>query len=121
MARLEAKDRMSPVQLAIVIFMIMVAAPGTSLAPILKAAGHAAWLSVLAGAAIFYGAAWLMLKLGEAFPQESVAEYLPRLWGALAGRSSSVAIRGPDLFGGGLCASHDQPADNLFYVRPYAV
>lgn len=88
MANLEAKDRMSPVQLAIVIFMVVIAVPGTVLVPILKAAGHGAWLSVLTGAALYYGAAWLMLKLGESFPGESLAEYMPRLWGRWLGRAA---------------------------------
>jgi spore germination protein len=84
-ANLEVKDRMSPLQLAIVVFMLMVAAPGPTLSPIVKEAGHGAWLSVLAGGSLYYGVAWLMLRLGAGFPEENMAEYMPRLWGRWLG------------------------------------
>lgn len=85
MANLEVKTRMSPPQLAIVIFIIMIGVPSGASGPILEAAGHAAWLSLLAGAGLFYGAAWLMIRLGEHFPDETFAEYLPRILGRWAG------------------------------------
>lgn len=85
MANLEAKAKMSPLQLAIIVAAEMVGMPGQTLAPILKAAGHAAWLSIVAGTALFYGVAWLIVKLGEQFPEESFAEYLPRLFGRWIG------------------------------------
>ncbi len=85
MADLEAKARMSPLQLAIIIATSMMSMPGQTLEPVLKAAGHAAWLSVIAGTVVYYCAAWLIMKLGGQFPDESFAEYLPRLLGRWAG------------------------------------
>lgn len=85
MADLEVKTRMSPLQLGIVISIMMIGIPGGATLPILESAGHAAWLSLLGGAILFYGAAWLMLKLGEQFPDENFAEYLPRLLGRWLG------------------------------------
>ncbi len=85
MANLEAKTRMSPLQLAIVIAITMIGISGQVMRPILEASGHGAWLAVLAGATVFYSAAWLMIKLGEMFPDESFAEYLPRLLGRWPG------------------------------------
>ncbi|MDT8902792.1 GerAB/ArcD/ProY family transporter [Anaeroselena agilis] len=85
MADLEVKTRMSPLQLAIIIATSMMGISGRVMQPILQASGHGAWLAVLAGAALYYGAAWLMIKLGERFPGESFAEYLPRLLGRWPG------------------------------------
>ncbi len=85
MANLEAKARMSPLQLALVILISMMGVSSRVAVPILKSAGHGAWLAVVGGAALFCGAAWLMIKLGEMFPDESFAEYLPRLFGRWPG------------------------------------
>ena len=85
MANLEVKTRMSPLQLAIVIAAITMGISGRVMEPILETSAHGAWLAVLAGAAVFYGAAWMMIKLGEMFPDESFAEYLPRLLGRWPG------------------------------------
>ncbi|MDR7866784.1 MAG: endospore germination permease [Sporomusaceae bacterium] len=85
MANLEVKTRMSPLQLAIVVATSMMGISGRVMEPIQAASGHGAWLAVLAGGALFYGAAWLMIKLGETFPDESFAEYLPRLLGRWLG------------------------------------
>ncbi|HWQ61163.1 MAG TPA: endospore germination permease [Negativicutes bacterium] len=85
MANLEVKTKMSPLQLAIIVVTAMVGMPGQTLAPVLKAAGHAAWLSIIVGTVVYYGMAWLMVKLGEAFPDESFAEYLPRIFGRWPG------------------------------------
>lgn len=85
MANLEAKDRMSPLQLAVMVMLMMVGVPGAALQPTLLEAGHGAWLSVVLAGAVFYGAAWLMLLLGGWFPGESFAQYLPRVFGRWAG------------------------------------
>ncbi len=85
MANLEAKTRMSPLQLAIVIASTMVVITGRVTEPIINYAGHGAWLALLAGTAAFYGVAWLMIKLGGLFPDESFAEYLPRFLGRWLG------------------------------------
>ncbi len=85
MANLEVKTRMSPLQLAVMISTVMMGISGRVLQPILQTSGHGAWLAVLAGATLFYGAAWVMIKLGERFPDESFAEYLPRLLGRWTG------------------------------------
>jgi spore germination protein len=85
MANLEVKTRMSPLHLTIVIATTMMGISGRVTEPLLVESGHGAWLALLVGAAVFYGAAWLMIKLGEQFPDESFAEYLPRLWGRWLG------------------------------------
>lgn len=85
MANLEVKTRMSPLHLTIVTTSLMVGISGRVTEPVLAESGHGAWLAVLTGAALFYGAAWLMVKLGELFPDESFAEYLPRLFGRWLG------------------------------------
>lgn len=82
MGNLEAKTKMSAVQLGIV-----VASTGIGSQLILASrkmvddGGHMAWLSVIIGGIIFYGAAMLMLKLGEEYPDSTLVEYMPRLWG----------------------------------------
>lgn len=85
MANLEVKTRMSPLHLAIVIASTMMGISGRVMEQLLEDSGHGAWLALLVGATVFYGAAWLMIKLGEMFPDESFAEYLPRLWGRWLG------------------------------------
>ncbi len=85
MADLEVKTRMSPLQLAVVVTTMMIGISGRVMEHLLETSGHGAWVALLAGAAVFYGAAWLMIKLGEQFPDESYAEYLPRLGGRWLG------------------------------------
>ncbi len=76
---------MSPLQLAVVMVVVMMGISARAPEPILKDSGHAAWLAIVAGGTVFYGVAWLMIKLGEQFPDESFAEYLPRVFGRWAG------------------------------------
>ncbi|MBP2636117.1 MAG: spore germination protein [Firmicutes bacterium] len=86
MANLEAKVKMSPWQLGIV------ATSGLLTARLLPATSHFisyaeqfAWLSSTLAGLFFYLAAYLMIRLGEQFPNETIGEYIPRLLGNKAG------------------------------------
>ena len=87
MANLEAKTKMSAVQLGIVITstgigaQLILASRKTA-----EDAGHLAWLSVILGGLIFYSASLCMLKLGEQYPDSTLAEYMPKLWGRVIGQ-----------------------------------
>ncbi|SDF16855.1 GerAB/ArcD/ProY family transporter [Sporolituus thermophilus] len=86
MANLEAKSKMSAIQLGLVVATTAIGAQIIIMpAAIIKQAGQATWLSVLLGGFVFYGAAWLMVKLGKQFPEETMVEYMPRLWGRWGG------------------------------------
>lgn len=82
MANLEAKTYMSPLQLGIVVIGTCVGAQ-IMLSPraMIAAMEQAAWLSVIIGGGIFYIATYLMLKLGKWYPEETIVEYAPRLFG----------------------------------------
>jgi spore germination protein len=86
MANLEAKSYMSAWQLAIVVFVTCVGAQ-IMLSPrgLVAQAGHGAWISVIFGGVIFYLAVYLMLTLGKAYPEETLIEYAPRLFGRVGG------------------------------------
>jgi len=86
MANLEAKTDMSALQLGIVVIVTCVGAQ-IMLSPraLIALVGQAAWLSVIVGGVIFYVAACLMLKLGKQYPDETLVEYAPRLFGRLGG------------------------------------
>lgn len=88
MADLEVKNHISPLQLAIVIVTMGVGVAGESFNQIFREAGHGAWLSVLAGGGLFYGVAWMMVKLGDMFPGESFVDYMPKIWGRPVGVSA---------------------------------
>lgn len=86
MANLEAKFYMSAWQLAIVVFVTTVGAQ-IVLSPrgLIAQAGHGAWISVIVGGIIFYVAVYLMLTLSKAYPEETLVEYAPRLFGRVGG------------------------------------
>jgi spore germination protein len=86
MANLEAKSYMSAWQLAIVTFVTCVGAQ-IMLTPrdLIEKAGHGAWLSVLIGGILFYGAVCLMVVLAKEYPDETIVEYAPRLFGKVGG------------------------------------
>lgn len=86
MANLEAKTYMSPLQLGVVVFGTCVGAQ-VMLSPrlLIAAVEQAAWLSVIIGGVIFYIATYLMLKLGRQYPEETLVEYIPRLFGSAGG------------------------------------
>ena len=86
MANLEAKTYMSTLQLMIVTITTCIGAQ-IMLSPraLIASLGQAAWISVIIGGVIFYIAACLMLKLGKQYPDETLVEYAPRLFGPLGG------------------------------------
>lgn len=86
MANLEAKTYMSPLQLAIVVFVTCIGGQ-IMLAPraLLADVGQGAWLSVIIGGVIFYLAICLMLKLGKEYPDETLVEYAPKIFGRWGG------------------------------------
>ena len=82
MANLEAKEKMSSWQLG------LVATSGLLTARLLPASTefvHQAqqfiWLSSILAGVLFYFAAYLMIRLGQPFPEETIGEYVPRLIG----------------------------------------
>lgn len=89
MANLEAKGKMSPWQLGIA------ATSGLLTARLLPASAylisHAEqfiWLSSALAGLLFYFAAYLMIRLGEQFPEETIGEYIPRLLGNKLGAAA---------------------------------
>ncbi len=86
MANLEAKSYISAWQLAIIVFVTCVGAQ-IMLTPreFIEKAGHGAWLSVLIGGVLFYGAVCLMLILAKQYPDDTLVEYAPRLFGKVGG------------------------------------
>ena len=86
MANLEAKTYMSSLQLMVVVIVTCVGAQ-LMLSPraLIAAAGHGAWLSIIIGGVVFYIATCLMLKLGKQYPDETLVEYAPRLFGTIGG------------------------------------
>lgn len=82
MRNLEVKSKMSAIQLAIVVTTTGISSQLVlSSRKIVADAGNLAWLSIILGGLIFYGAALLMVKLGEGFPAQTLLEYMPSLWG----------------------------------------
>jgi len=86
MANLEVKTEMSALQLMIVVIVTCIGAQ-IMLSPraLIAAVEQAAWLSVIIGGVIFYLATCLMLKLGKQYPDETLVEYTPRLFGRWGG------------------------------------
>lgn len=86
MANLEAKSYMSAWQLAIVVFVTCVGAQ-IMLTPrgLIEKTEHGAWISVILGGGLFYSAACLMLMLAKTYPDETIVEYAPRLFGKVGG------------------------------------
>lgn len=86
MMDLEAKNKISALQLGLLVFTSGVGSQIITLTKeLIGEAQQAAWISTLLGGVVFYFAAYLMLKLGRQFPQETLAEYMPKLWGNIAG------------------------------------
>lgn len=86
MANLEVKTQMTALQLAIVVFVTCAGAQiMLSLRSLIAEAGQEAWISILFGGVIFYVAVYLMLKLGKNYPDETIVEYAPRIFGRVGG------------------------------------
>lgn len=86
MANLEGKTTMSPLQLAIVVFVTCVGGQ-IMLSPraLLVLVGQGAWLSIIIGGVVFYIATFLMLRLGWEYPGETIVEYAPKIFGKWGG------------------------------------
>lgn len=86
MANLEAKTHMSALQLGIVVVVTCIGAQ-IMLGPraLIADVKQGTWLSVIIGGVIFYIAVCLMLKLGKQYPDETLVEYMPRIFGRLGG------------------------------------
>jgi spore germination protein len=86
MTNLEAKKYMSPLQLAIVVFVTCVGGQ-IMLSPreLLESAGQSAWLAIIIGGVAFYVSVCLMLKLGKEYPDETIVDYAPKIFGRWGG------------------------------------
>lgn len=86
MANLEAKTYISPLELGILVITTCLGAQ-IMLSPraLIAAVGQMAWISIIIGGVIFYVATCLMLKLGKQYPDETLVEYMPRLFGRVGG------------------------------------
>jgi spore germination protein len=85
-ANLEAKSKMSPWQLAILVAAIGIGTEiigsGRALA---ESVGEHEWLAFLTGGILFCGVALLMVKLAEYYPDQDFLDYIPQLWGKVLG------------------------------------
>ena len=85
-ANLEAKSKMSPWQLAILVAAVGIGTEiisgGRALA---ESAGEHEWLAFLLGGILYCGVALLMVKLAEYYPDQDFLEYIPQLWGKVLG------------------------------------
>lgn len=83
---LEGKSKISPAQFTL--FLVIVCFGGqVVLTPqgIIDDAEHAAPFVVIASGFIYFFAAYMMLLLAKQFPNETLVEYMPRLWGKWLG------------------------------------
>lgn len=86
MANLEQKNKMSPWQLGLVVTSGLLTArllPTTNI--FVRDAQQLAWLSSALAGLLFYFSAYLMIRLGEQFSEETFGEYVPRLLGKRLG------------------------------------
>ncbi|MCX7780134.1 MAG: endospore germination permease [Negativicutes bacterium] len=79
---LERKSKMSALQLAVVLVTTCVGGQ-IILAPneLIMAAGQGAWVSIILGGMLYYTVSLLCIKIGEYYPQESLVEFFPRIFG----------------------------------------
>lgn len=86
MANLEVKNKMSVLQFGVVMVSIMLGAQFIGLpTQLVPQAEQLAWVSVILGGGLFFGATWIMLKLAALYPNSDLTEYLPRLLGKWLG------------------------------------
>jgi len=87
MANLEVKTQMSALQLSIVVITTCIGGAQIMRNPrdLIEIAEQGAWLSIIVGGILFYIAACLMIKLGKQYPDETLVEYAPRLFGTWGG------------------------------------
>lgn len=86
MANLEAKGKISVPQFGVILAATMLGAQVVSLpGQIVPQAEQLAWISVILGGGLFFGAAWLQLKLAALYPDRDFTDYLPELMGKWPG------------------------------------
>ena len=86
MANLEVKNKMSVTQFGMLVSAAMfggqiIGLPST----LVPQAGQFAWVSVILGGGVFFTAVWIMMKLGELYPDRDFTVYLPELLGKWPG------------------------------------
>ena len=82
MDSLQKRSAMSPWQLGIVLLMFGIGSDiVTSTSKLYPLAGQLGWLVPLVAGGAYFGAAYLMIKLGQLFPGESFSVYFQRIWG----------------------------------------
>lgn len=88
MANLEVKSKVSAAQFGVVMTAAILGAGYITLpSQIVPLAEQLAWISVLLGGGLFFGAAWIMIKLAALYPQSDLTDYLPQLLGKWLGMS----------------------------------
>ncbi|MDR3589716.1 MAG: GerAB/ArcD/ProY family transporter [Negativicutes bacterium] len=92
MPGLEAKDRMSPLQMAIVLILAVIGIHSDAMLAVIRDAGGATWLSLLLGGGLFCGVVLLIVKLGDLFPGQTLADYMPLLWGRWLGAAAILLL-----------------------------
>lgn len=75
-------NTMSPWQLAVVLVMTGIGSGMVTAANnMFSTAGQVSWLIPLISGWAYFGIAYLMIKMGDMFPQEPFSLYLQRIWG----------------------------------------
>lgn len=88
MANLEVKSKISTTQFGVFLAAIILGTQFIGLpAQLVPKVGQFAWVSVILGGILFFGAAWIILKLAAFYPDKDFTEYLPRLLGKWLGLS----------------------------------
>lgn len=87
MANLEVKDNITPYQLTLIIIGTAFGAQAV-LAPqkLIEEAGTGLILATILGGMLFFVISYIMLRLGMYYPNESLVEYMPRIWGQRLGK-----------------------------------
>lgn len=88
MANLEKRHTISALQLA-----LLVAATGIGVNMVAASrkmaelAGVHEWLAFIIGAGLFWGAATIIIRVGNYFPLQDIVSYMPQLWGKAIGNA----------------------------------
>ena len=85
MPNLEAKSKLTAVEFAILLVGVQMNVFALSFAAALETARGQAWLSVIIAGGVYYLAAWMMIRLGQRYPQKTIVEYMPEIWGKYLG------------------------------------
>lgn len=93
MANLEAKSKMSVAQFGLFITAVMFGTQIIGLpAKVVPQAEQFAWVSIILSGAMYFGAVWILMKLGELYPGQDYTGYLPRLLGKWPGLAVVGAV-----------------------------